>query len=840
MSDQSKKTSPDSEKSKSDKEQEDCSSDTGICETDACDAEADTGGLEGVADCSADCGTEPEDAPGSESEPDVEDDDDDVPSTSEKALEEPSAGQSADEPESEPPATTGGKTEFIASAPPPVSEKTEFMASPLPSSTPSSTSSPAPTAPDKTEFMASPLKPAAPPPPAHEPTEFMASPTPSPLPTAPPENKALSSTPPKPKAKQQQFTEGEVLNGIYRITRFLARGGMGEVYEATNIHQQSERVAIKVMLPHLAQDELVAAMFSKEAEMLTRLHHEAIVPYRMSARDAEGKPYIVTEFIDGPSLEEKLGKLNLEELEFANLAQKLAAGLGTAHSLGAVHRDIAPDNVLLAEGDPSRPKIIDFGIAKDARENTGTIVGDGFAGKLKYVAPEQLGEFDRNIGPWTDLYSLALTLRAVAAGKHSDMGGSLSDAVIKRQTVPDLSPIPERFHPPFEMALQPNPADRPQSMAEFILRLGDIGNGTAHPTGLMPRVNASQSGSAEKSKPEKKKEKKPRKGKRFSLAKKPEGDDAPKVDGALAGLTKNPAVLIGGGLAAVLLVVVVSIVLLSSGGSSTPDGGSDGPIADGSGAGASQAGGSQSGGTASLESPKVQQALNAAIAEVDCAWLTYEGASGGTAQFTGGAANPAAAQTQIISALEGVGAGSASIDVSNVIRFTDKSCAALDAMREVRSEKPLITSPQQVYEAEQQEVTRADGALIQEGAIAKAVMRVDNVPSNHEIALLELNAPIGLNTLVPDRAEVESFVQAIKGNLTNNGMVMPLLVPFEGPEKDSYAFIVVTSPKPFPRDIIALDMKFDDAWTKRFREAAKANGWKVDAVWFSIENRQGN
>ena len=829
MSDNPKKADPEAEKSKSDKGQGDRASETGMCESETCEAESDTENFDEAAECSADSKTEPEVTP----KPEEDEVDDDVPSTSEEALEEPSAGQSADEPETEPPATTDGKTEFIAPARPPESDKTEFMASPKRSS--------APGAPDKTEFMVSPLKPTVSSPPAHEPTEFMASPTPSPIPTAQSENKAPSPAPPKPKAKQQQFTEGEVLNGIYRITRFLARGGMGEVYEATNIHQQSERVAIKVMLPHLAQDELVAAMFSKEAEMLTRLHHEAIVPYRMSARDAEGKPYIVTEFIDGPSLEEKLGKLKLEELEFANLAQKLAAGLGTAHSLGAVHRDIAPDNVLLAEGDPSRPKIIDFGIAKDARENTGTIVGDGFAGKLKYVAPEQLGEFDRNIGPWTDLYSLALTLRAVAAGKHSDMGGSLSDAVIKRQTVPDLSPIPERFHPPFEMALQPNPADRPQSMAEFILRLGDIGNGTAHPSGLMSGAKANQHGSAAKSKPEKKKkEKKPRKGKGFSLTKKPEDGEVPKADGGLAGLTKNPAVLIGGGLAAVLLLVVISIVLLSSGGNGPVDGGTDGPVADGSGAGASRAGGGQSGGTASLDSPKVQQALNKAIAEVDCAWLTYDGASGGTAQFTGGAANPAAAQTKIISALEGVGAGSASIDVSNVIRFTDKSCAALDAMREVRSEKPLITSPQQVYEAEQQEATRADGALIQEGAIAKAVMRVDNVPSNHEIALLELNAPIGLNTLVPDRAEVESFVQAIKGNLTNNGMVMPLLVPFEGPEKDSYAFIVVTSPKPFPRDVIALDMKFDDAWTTRFREAAKANDWKVDAVWFSIENRQGN
>lgn len=849
MSDEPEKPDPEAHKPKLSKGEEDNAPDHAADEAEGCEAEAEDAAPDDLVDEEA--GGDVEGTPPEECEPSSDSTDDELSDPAEDT-----ADGEDDDPFNEPmvaPDDTpeesiaelgdeaSDRTEFMASPLPPdepVPDKTEFMASPLPPDEP---------APDKTEFMASPPPSPPPAPSAHEPTEFMASPMPSPAPTAPTGSTVSpapsSAEPPIPvaKAKKQQFAEGEVLNGIYRITRFLARGGMGEVYEATNIHQQSERVAIKVMLPHLAQDELVAAMFSKEAEMLTRLHHEAIVPYRMSARDAEGKPYIVTEFIDGPSLEEKLGKIELEELEFANLAQKLAAGLGTAHSLGAVHRDIAPDNVLLAEGDPSRPKIIDFGIAKDARENTGTIVGDGFAGKLKYVAPEQLGEFDRNIGPWTDLYSLALTLRAVAAGKHSDMGGSLSDAVIKRQQVPDLSAIPERFHPAFEMALQPDPADRPQSMAEFILRLGDIGNGTAHPTGLMPGMSVGAEKKASKPKPEKeKKEKKPGKSKGLSLAKKPLDGDKPKTDGAITNLTKNPVVLIAGGVAVLLLLIVVSIVFLSSGSGGAPEGGEGDQVADGSGVSTTPSSGSNSGGTASLDSPKVQQALNKALADVECAWLTFEGASGGTAQFTGGAANPAAAQTKIISALEAVGAGSASIDVSNVIRFTDASCEALDAMREVRSDKALITSPQLVYEAEQQEATRADGALIQEGAIAKAVMRVDNVPSNHEIALLELNAPKGLNTLVPDRAQVESFVQAIKGNLTANGMVMPLLVPFEGPEKDSYAFIVVTSPKPFPSDIIALDMKFDAAWTKRFRETAKANDWKVDAAWFSIENRQAN
>ncbi|MEL6529141.1 MAG: serine/threonine-protein kinase, partial [Pseudomonadota bacterium] len=462
----------------------------------------------------------------------------------------------------------------------------------------------------------------------HEPTEIRPSPpsapTPSPAPPPSSDGSEDSPSPPAPapapaapkKRGDQQFSKGDVLNGIYRIEQFIARGGMGEVYEARNVHQPAERVAIKVMLPHMAQDGLVAAMFAKEAEMLTRLHHEAIVPYRMAARDDQGRPYLVTEFIDGPSLEERLGSITLSDDEFADLAQKLAAGLGTAHNLGAIHRDIAPDNILLAEGDPARPKIIDFGIAKDATDTGATIVGDGFAGKLKYVAPEQLGEYDRNVGPWSDIYSLALTLRALAAGKASDMGGSLSDAVRKRQSVPDLSHLPPRFHAAFEMALQPNPADRPQSMAEFNLRLGDVG-GPAGATGFAPiagngDTTALQPGDNQPAE----KDKGPSSGLFGSLK------------GALPeSLAQNRLVLVGGGVGALLLAVVGIIVVSSFGGSDAP------PPSDR----AEQSEGEQNPASSSqteaiaLGSPQFEALAQQATGSVECSWLTYVGTSGDTA-----------------------------------------------------------------------------------------------------------------------------------------------------------------------------------------------------------------
>ena len=108
---------------------------------------------------------------------------------------------------------------------------------------------------------------------------------------------------------------------------------------------------------------------------------------------------------------------------------------------------MSPDNVILENDDIHQATIIDFGIAKDLDASSATIVGDGFAGKLNYVAPEQLGDFGREVGPWTDVYSLGLVILAVAQGKEVDMSGSLVDAIDKRRKGPDLSAMPGNLRP---------------------------------------------------------------------------------------------------------------------------------------------------------------------------------------------------------------------------------------------------------------------------------------------------------------------------------------------------------------------------------------------------------
>jgi hypothetical protein len=290
------------------------------------------------------------------------------------------------------------------------------------------------------------------------------------------------ATPPTSPARAIEI--GDTLNHIFEVKRFIKAGGMGQVFEGANVNT-GERVAIKALLPALAADPKVTEMFQREALTLTRLSHEALVQYRVLAREPElSCLYIVTEFIDGTDLGDALDRVDRSEAELRRLLGRLAAGLAAAHRLGAVHRDVSPDNVMLPEGDIHEAKIIDFGIAKDLGGNLPTLIGQGFAGKLNYVAPEQLGEHGGEIGPWTDVYSLGLLMLAVAGGQKVDMSGSFADAIRKRRDGPDLGVAPQALRPLLGDMLKADPAERLRSMEAVIARLAEP---TPAPSPAAPR-----------------------------------------------------------------------------------------------------------------------------------------------------------------------------------------------------------------------------------------------------------------------------------------------------------------------------------------------------------------
>ena len=261
--------------------------------------------------------------------------------------------------------------------------------------------------------------------------------------------------------------KGTRLNDIYEIESLVAIGGMGEVYKGRAIATGDE-VAIKSIRPEFAENADALALFRKEAAALHNLYHEAIVRYFLFSIDPHiGLPYLAMEFVEGQSLSDVLkdGPLSFDDLRI--LQKRLASGLHAAHELGIVHRDVSPDNIILPGRDFGRAKIIDFGIARStAAGGERTVIGSGFAGKFSYVSPEQLGLQGGDVTGKSDIYSLGLVLAEAALGQKLDMGQSHLQVIEKRQRVPDLTRLDPRIRPLLGRMLQPNPKDRPASMAE--------------------------------------------------------------------------------------------------------------------------------------------------------------------------------------------------------------------------------------------------------------------------------------------------------------------------------------------------------------------------------------
>ena len=260
---------------------------------------------------------------------------------------------------------------------------------------------------------------------------------------------------------------GTRLNGIYEIDQMIGAGGMGEVYKCHEI-QTGAAVAIKMLLPDMAENEAALALFRREAAALHHLPHDAIVRYFLfSVEPALQRPYLAMEFVDGRSLSDILadGPLTFEAL--VKLMRRIASGLQAAHERGIIHRDVSPDNIIVPLGDVTRAKIIDFGIARSTQLGDKTIIGSGFAGKDNYVSPEQVGLYGDQVTAKSDIYSLGLLLFYALTGQKLDMGGSQFQLVEKRRRVPDLGGIDMRIRPLLEQMLQPDPANRPATMAEI-------------------------------------------------------------------------------------------------------------------------------------------------------------------------------------------------------------------------------------------------------------------------------------------------------------------------------------------------------------------------------------
>lgn len=259
------------------------------------------------------------------------------------------------------------------------------------------------------------------------------------------------------------FQPGDLLNNTYRIETILGRGGTSEVYKARS--EISGRVmAIKALRAEFASNEDFLVLMTRE-EDIRDVRHDAIVRYFDTQRMADGVVYLVMDYVDGPALDRKLADGGMRAGDLLIVGQRVCEGLIAAHGRNIVHRDLSPDNIILRNNKPSEAIIIDFGIAKDTNPGAETIVGNEFAGKYAYAAPEQLsGRTD----PRSDLYSLGALLLSTFRGAKPDMGRNPMDVVERKAQPLDVEGVPEPLRSLIARMAHPDP-DKRFASAEALL-----------------------------------------------------------------------------------------------------------------------------------------------------------------------------------------------------------------------------------------------------------------------------------------------------------------------------------------------------------------------------------
>jgi serine/threonine-protein kinase len=255
--------------------------------------------------------------------------------------------------------------------------------------------------------------------------------------------------------------------GRYRVERELGHGGMATVYLAHDVELQRP-VAVKLLLEHLAGDEAFRARFVREARLAGRLSHPNVVGV-YDAGDADGRPYIVMEYVRGTSLAQA-GRL--APVRVVELGVQACAGLQHAHDAGLVHRDVKPANLLVR--DDGTLKIADFGIARAAESTRHTQAGT-LLGTAAYLAPEQIAGADAT--PASDVYSLGAVLYELLTGRPPHAVASLAELAAQQnegviEPVRDLEPaVAPEVEAAVMHALAREPRFRPASAADLAQEL---------------------------------------------------------------------------------------------------------------------------------------------------------------------------------------------------------------------------------------------------------------------------------------------------------------------------------------------------------------------------------
>ncbi|MFO0554067.1 MAG: serine/threonine-protein kinase [Polyangiaceae bacterium] len=224
---------------------------------------------------------------------------------------------------------------------------------------------------------------------------------------------------------------GTLFAGRYVVVGHLASGGMGAVYEVTHT-ETDRRCALKVMQPHIMDEDGLRQRFKLEAKVAAQIDSDAVVQVFDAGVDAAtGSPFLVMELLKGEDLAARVARLGrLSAKEVVSLLWQIAVALDKIHGAGVVHRDLKPENLFVVMRKDGKPqlKILDFGIAKAHVETASQQQGTLSIGTPMYMAPEQ---FDgKAVSGQTDTFSLALVAFTLLVGQPYWMEEASSAGVI--------------------------------------------------------------------------------------------------------------------------------------------------------------------------------------------------------------------------------------------------------------------------------------------------------------------------------------------------------------------------------------------------------------------------
>jgi len=258
----------------------------------------------------------------------------------------------------------------------------------------------------------------------------------------------------------------------------LGRGAMGITYKAydTNLHCA---VALKVINATYLGSDIARQRFLREARAAAALRHQNVASIFNLSTDQDNYFYVM-EFIDGQTVEAYVKqKGRLEPAEALNITLQVARALGAADKQRLVHRDLKPANLMLVdeEGEKTVVKVIDFGLAKSAKdggEDTGTLTMQGFVGTPHFASPEQVEEGDLDVR--SDIYSLGATLYYMLAGKppfSGSIGQIMSQHLYKPIPVDQLADVPSCVVSLLKKMLEKDRTQRPQTPRDLQMAIAD-------------------------------------------------------------------------------------------------------------------------------------------------------------------------------------------------------------------------------------------------------------------------------------------------------------------------------------------------------------------------------